>query len=110
MSTLQIIRGDTLQIPVKIKQNAAPADLTGWVITSQIRKPSRDVGAKIADLTVTIPDVIGGEVWLSALPSGTKDWPVGSAEMDLELTRTSDGFVTSSPKITVLIVGDVTRV
>lgn len=107
-------RGDTfaLTIAVKVAAGGAASDLTGWTVASQLRKPSRATarGTLIETLTVTIADPTTGVIALSATAAQTALWTVGAAEFDVQLTRTADGFVWSSPVTAVVIRGDVTHV
>lgn len=104
------IRGDSFSLPITVRESGAAFDLTGWTVAAQLRKVSRTAerGALIETFAVTVATPATGEIVISATAEQTALWPVGQAEFDVQMTRTVDGFVRSSAKVSVLIQGDVT--
>jgi hypothetical protein len=107
MTTLQIKRGDTLDLDCRVYEYAGgPAlNLSGWTIRSQVRKRS---GALVEVLVVTITDAAQGRYTLSAPAAKTALWTPDQARMDIEYTDPS-GVVQSTETTTLDIIADVTR-
>ena len=77
----------------------------GWMPSSQVRT-SR--GRLVADLEASWADPVEATRSIRLFSEDTTDWPVGEHEVDIQLTRASDGFVRSTETFTVDIVKDIT--
>ena len=99
-------RGDTLDLLAPIPDIFADGYFVGWVVTAQIR--TAQYGRLIADLTCTWEDDVTTRI-LHVKDFDTEDWEIGSAEMDIQFTRTSDDYTMSTQTLKVNIVKDITR-
>lgn len=99
-------RGDTFdrsgQITINVDGVHVP-DLTGWAGAAQVRTRS---GALIAAITFTWLDATQSLARIRA--ADTTGWPVGPAEIDIQLTSPA-GDVVSTDTERLDIVSDVTR-
>jgi hypothetical protein len=106
---LNIYRGDTYSWQFNLWQDAAktiPYDLTNTTVKSEIRDKSG--GSAIVALTSTVgsPLVNSIVLTLSAAASGTV--PVAGGVWDLQLTKTTTGWVTTVVWGKVIVTDDVT--
>lgn len=98
-------RGDSFHRLASIPESFADGYFLGWTVSSQIRtKP----GKLVAELTCEWVDPATTRT-LSLKALDTKAWAVGAVEMDIQFTRSSDGFVLSTSTISFEIVKDITR-
>lgn len=116
--TLDLYRGDTRVWTDVIEENMEPdpgldpvwepLDLTGWTVLSQIRRDLNREGTPI-DVTVTVMDAANGVVerLLTADASSDLGPDKSTAYMDVQLKRTSDGFVRTYKKWKIRVAGDV---
>ena len=102
---LRVKRGDTLALDCQVD-----VDLNGWAVRAQIRRGpdqrlladcdvailGHDAEAAITHFAVTVP---AGE---------TAQWPLGSAEMDIEYTDPA-GVVQTTETVALDIQRDITR-
>ncbi|MNI40600.1 hypothetical protein D3C85_650580 [compost metagenome] len=99
-------RGDSFDRLVHIPLAFADGYFTGWTVTAQVR--TAQYSAAIDDLVCTWVDPTKTRI-LSIKCLNTTAWPIGLAEMDVQFTRTSDGYTTSTSTLQFEIVRDVTR-
>jgi hypothetical protein len=77
-----------------------------WTVASQIRT----VRGKLVDvLTTSWADPAADTRFLRLLHESTALWPLGTLELDVQFTRTADGFVQSTETLLVNVLRDVTR-
>lgn len=102
-------RGDTFDLVWVLPDSIADGEMVGWTGACQIRSSRSDL---IATLTFSWVDEPTRRVY-RVFALETESWPVASAHaphrLDVQFTRTSDGYVRSTPTTTVEIVDDVTR-
>lgn len=99
-------RGDTFDMsgPVQVTQDGADiADLSGWGIACQLRRPD---GVLVATLQTMWVDAQARLMRVRA--TETAAWPIGMVEMDVQLTSPT-GDVVSTPTERFEIVREVTR-
>lgn len=113
---LDVYQGDDHAWPIAIKRRVdetttAPFDLTGHTLEAHIREDIADVDETVdANFTFEIdPDPTTGEfvMHLSSEDSGALD--LTRYKWDLQLTRTSDDYITTLLYGTVVISKEVTR-
>lgn len=100
-------RGDTFELsgPITVTDNGQPvASLVGWTGRSQIRTAA--TGELVAELTFEWLDAAARLVRLRCADTST--WPLGLAEVDIELTSPA-GSIVSTDTAQIHIVKDVTR-
>lgn len=117
--TLTLYRGDSRVWSDVIEENTGtddapvwtPFDLTGWTVVSQIRSDLNREGTPI-DVTVDVSDAANGVVQrlLEATASADLGPDKSTAYMDVQMTRTSDGFVRTYKKWKIKVGGDVSNV
>lgn len=101
-------RGDTFDVsgPITVDVNGETVtDLTGWQGRSQIREQKTD--AVIVSLAFEWLDASQGLMRLHA-PAGTTAWPLGPAEIDIEL-ESPEGAIVSTETTHIIITKDITR-
>lgn len=104
--TIEHKRGDTFRQDVTVKINGVAADITDWVIESQIRSVEKSL---IQAFTVTLTAAASGQYRLSAEADETALWPIGKLRMDIQYSYPSDGtFVVSSETYDVKVIQDQT--
>lgn len=84
--------------------NAIVVDITGWVITAQARMSDK----LINNLTVNVPDPLTGAFTVMCASSLTTDWPVTKLDVDIQVTDSSFGTV-STETFYVEVQRDVTQ-
>ena len=117
--TLTLYRGDTRVWSDVIEENTgtddapvwSPFDLTGWTVVSQIRS-DLDRTTDPITVTVAITDAANGVVQrtLTADNSSLLGADKSTAYMDVQMTRTSDGFTRTYKKWKIKVGGDVSNV
>lgn len=95
-------RGDTFQLELSVSNNAAPVNITGWVIASQVRTKSR----LISTLAVEYTDPALGIYRLR--DNNTSDWPLGLLQCDIKYT-TDDGQVAHSETFEIDVQRGITQ-
>ncbi len=98
-------RGDTFDVSgqITVTDGGAPLpSLVGWVGRSHLRNIT---GELIAELTFTWVDASQRLCRIHA--GSTTGWPVGQAELDIELTS-PEGHIVSTETARIKIVKDVT--
>ena len=105
MSTITHKRGDTFSVAVEWTDPDTERDLTGVTCAAQLNKSD---GELIQELTCTLAEIDDGYVKfdVTATAEQTRDWPIGTAQTDAELTL--DGEVWSSPTFIVRVLRDET--
>jgi len=103
MASISHKRGDTLEWVVTLTQDGSAVDISGWTISSDVRNGD----TLIQSLTVAITDGANGVFSLSATPTETASWTLGTHSVDIELIDDSD-FVVSSSTFTLTLVKDIT--
>lgn len=100
-------RGDSFQYLAEIPAAMADGYFSGWSVAAQVRTTPN--GKLLADLSCTWSDPVTTRV-LMVQAMDTSHWDVGSAEMDIQFTRKSDGFVRSTATESIQVKKDVTQV
>lgn len=106
LQTTPFKRGDTFSLKCTWKVDGVPKDITGLIITSQIRTSS---GKLIATLSV-VPDnqmTNPGVYALVAVNQDSNSWPIGAAYCDIQVD--DQGIDRSSETFIIPIIEDVTR-
>jgi hypothetical protein len=99
-------RGDSFDRLINIPSAFADGYFVGWTVSAQVR--TAQYGAAIDDLVCTWIDPVKTRI-LSIKRLDTKLWPIGLAEMDVQFTRDSDGYTTSTSTLQFEVVRDVTQ-
>lgn len=98
-------RGDSFSRLITIPPDLADGHFVGWLVAAQVRDAS---GVLLGDLTCEwLDQQTTRELRVTALT--TTDWRVGRAELDVQFTRATDGWVQSTETHSVTIVRDVTQ-
>jgi len=100
-------RGATLDLPMNESVAGVGTDLSGYTITSQIRRLNDD--ATYHDLTVTIdPDQVtnAGDFVVSATAAETLAWDLAIYECDIRMESTDVDFTDT---FTIRVVKAITR-
>ena len=106
-ATIQHKRGDTFdQVLLIPEATFADGFFVGWTVASQIRT---NRGKPVDTLTTSWADPAAATRFLRLFKQGTSLWPLGTLEVDVQFTRTSDGFVQSTETIFVEVLRDVTQ-
>ena len=112
---LTLVQGDSRTWTDVIERNTgtdaapvwAPYDLTGHTFLAQIRSERLRSSTLYATMTVTATDAVNGEIQISLPASEADNLVPGAAWWDLQITRTSDGFVRTHLAGKVKVLGDV---
>lgn len=99
-------RGDSFDRLANIPDTFADGYFVGWTVKCQLRTAQH--GKLIAELECAWVDPATTRI-LTVRDLDTKDWPLGDAEMDIQFTRTQDGYVRSTSTIAFTITKDITR-
>lgn len=107
---IKLYRGDTRvwQDAFTDTDTGVPLDLTGHTFLAQIR-PTPDSVDVLATMTVDTTRIGEGIITRTLSADDSALLEIGSAYWDLEVTRTSDGFVRTYLAGRVRIRGDVSR-
>ena len=98
-------RGDTFELLLLLPEADYPDGyFLLWDVASQIRY--RD--ELVSDLTVEWTDPAADTRGLRLSHNTTELWPLGELEVDVQLTRQSDGYTRSTETIVVEVVRDIT--
>ena len=104
---LAVYRGDSYSWQFNLWQDAAktiPFNLTGYTVKSEIRDSPGGVTIIALTSAVTLPNTIV----LTLSSANSHILPEGSGVWDLQLTHTSDGWVSTVVKGGVTVTDDVT--
>lgn len=99
-------RGDSFDYVTTIPDTFVDGYFVGWTVAAQVRNPSN--GALIANLDATWENPATTRT-LQLLKIDTSAWTPGKAEFDVQFTRTSDSYKTSTATVEFTIVKDVTK-
>jgi hypothetical protein len=99
-------RGDSFDYVTTIPTTFADGYFVGWTVAAQVRNAKTD--ALVASLTATWVDAATTRA-LKLLHIDTSAWPLGPMEMDVQFTRTSDGYTLSTSTVQFNTIKDVTR-
>lgn len=105
MSTIELKRGDTLELDCVLQDGGVPLDITGWQIDSWVRAPGRQIVHKFAAV-ITAP--LAGRYLLPATAAQTAKWPMGGLTMDIRYTD-AGGRVFSTQSMPVQVLEPETR-
>ncbi len=98
-------RGDSFSRLITIPADLADGHFVGWTMAGQVRD---EAGNLLATLTCAWVDPqTTRDLRVTVL--STTAWPVGAAELDVQFTRTSDGWVQSTETHRFKVIRDVTQ-
>lgn len=107
---ITIKRGTSLDMEIQWATNGVGVDLTGYTVTSQVRKRDASgdgLGTLVADITCTIdPDQVTnpGVVLLEA---DTSDWPILALDCDVKFVS-GGGLVYPTTTFEIRVVRNIT--
>ena len=104
MNTLEIKRGNTLDLDCVLQQDGQPVDITGWQLACWVRAPNNQV---VHQFAVVITDGATGKYALRASADETALWPLGGLSADIRYEDTS-GRVQTTRTIPVQVVEPIT--
>lgn len=93
MNTVEIKRGDSLDLACVIQSDGVPLDITGWQIDCWVRAPGNRV---VHRFTALITEAAGGSYQLQALPQETAHWPLGGLSADIRYTDAGGRVMTTA--------------
>lgn len=105
MNTIELKRGDTLELDCVLQDGGVPLDITGWQIDSWVRAPAKQVVHKFA-AQITAP--LAGRYLLPASAAQTELWPVGGMTLDVRYTD-AGGRVFSTESVALQVLEPDTR-
>ena len=101
-------RGGTFQFAGQVTVNGAVQDMTGWTITSQLRRYDQDAqtSQQVGDLISAIPasftDAVNAVMVLGS-NMDTSAWPLGPAIIDLVFTAPGGNrIITNSEEVLIV--------
>lgn len=97
-------RGDTFILSGTSKYDGVAVDLTGYVVTSQIRQTDSTL---VDDLTCTVTNAASGAYEIEATATQTALWPIATLYFDVQFTS-PDGVVISTDTVAVKVAKDYT--
>jgi hypothetical protein len=98
-------RGDSFSRLITLPVSIADGHFVGWDMVSQVRNST---GGLLASLTCEWVDPdLTREIRLTCID--TTSWPLGPASLDVQFTRVSDGWVTSTSTYDFEVTHDVTK-
>ena len=106
-------RGSTFQFAGPVTVNGVVQDMTGWAITSQLRRLDQDaptdaqVGELIADIPATFTDPVTAMMVLGNTQD-TSAWPLGPAIIDMVFTASGGNKIITN-SVEILIVERATQ-
>lgn len=114
---LTLVQGDSRTWTDVIETNTGtdaapvwePYDLTGHTFLAQIRAERLRTADLYATIDVTATDAVNGEIQLDLSAEEADNLVPGSAFWDLQITRSSDGFVRTHLAGKVKILGDASN-
>ena len=92
MNTLDIKRGDTLELLCSVQQDGQPLDITGWQIDCWVRGPANQVVHRFVG---DIVNAQAGEYALRATPEETAKWHQGGLSADIRYTDSTGRVMTT---------------
>lgn len=99
-------RGDTAEWYLILPEEDFPDGyFDGWEIAAQIRQANEAI---ISSLEATWAEPAETTRTIRLFSADTRHWPVGFQEVDVQFTRTSDGYIRSSETFLVDVIKDVT--
>lgn len=105
-STMTHKRGDSFDLLVTIPAAWPDGYFADHTVAAQVRVLG--AGTKLADLTVAWVDPLTTRT-LRLTSLNTTAWPLCTAFFDVQFTRVSDGFVTSTTATQMYILEDATH-
>lgn len=99
-------QGDTFDYLTIIPSTFEDGHFSGWTVLSQVRHSK--TGALVATLSTSWEDPATTRT-LRLLALDTAGWPLAQLELDVQFTRTSDGYVMSTNTQLFALIRDVTR-
>lgn len=99
-------RGDSFDRLANIPETFVDGYFIGWTVTSQVR--TSQYGKLLANLDCSWVDSSTTRT-LSVRSMNTSSWVVGTAEMDIQFVRDSDGYTISTSTVSFEVVKDITR-
>lgn len=103
MNTLEIKRGDTLDLLCTAQSEGVPLDITDWQIACWVRAADQVVHR----FTGLIVDAALGQYQLQALAADTAQWPLGGLSADIRYTD-AGGRVMTSATFPVRVIDAIT--
>ena len=100
---ISIKRGDTFTRRYHVSKNGVDVDLTGYSLSSDIRKPNGDL---VAALSIVAIDLAHGRFDIA--PIATDNWPLGVLLWDVKMVNALDE-ITHSITRKVLIEASITE-
>lgn len=98
-------RGDSFSRLITIPPDLADGHFAGWTLAAQVRDAN---GNLLGDLACEWLDPLTTrELRVTAV--NTTGWRVGRAELDVQFTRTADGWVQSTETHSFTVARDVTQ-
>ncbi len=104
MNTLEIKRGNTLELQCVLQQEGQPVDITGWQINCWLRAQGNQVVHQFAGEIVDGP---AGQYTLLATAAETAQWPAGGMSADIRYQDTA-GRVQTTRTIPVQVLEPIT--
>ncbi len=105
LSTISIKAGDTLSLPMRWAIDGVPVDLSGYTVTSHVRRRTDDTGGAPLDVLTCVidPDQITnpGRLVVSATSMQTELWPIAVLVCDVEFVSGLSVIHTDSFEILV---------
>lgn len=98
-------QGDSLDYLGVIPLDYVDGYFVGWTLSGMIRSYPSYTLIDSLDIAWVDPTVTRS---FTVRKINTQSWPVGAAVMDVQFTRTSDGYVKSTDTIQFNILHDVT--
>lgn len=99
-------RGDSFDRLANIPDTFTDGYFVGWTVTSQVR--TSQYGKLLANLECVWVDPVTTRV-LSIKSLSTSSWSLGTAEMDIQFVRNTDGYTISTSTVSFEVVKDITR-
>lgn len=93
MNTIDLKRGDTLDLLCVVQQEGLPLDIAGWLIACEVRAPG---GALVHRFAAHIVDAQAGQYRLLATAGQTARWPLGGLSMDIRYTDAGGRVATTA--------------
>ncbi len=104
MNTLELKRGDTLELHCAVLQEGQPVDITGWQIDCWVSASNNQVVHRFAGSIVNAP---AGQYVLLATDQETASWPSGGMSADIRYVDGS-GRVMTTRTIPVQVIERIT--
>ena len=105
MNTIELKRGDTLDLKCTVKSGGAPMDITGWLIACWVRDQAGNVLHRFEAGITSGPS---GEYSMLAETARTALWPEGGLSMDIRYTD-AGGRVFSTATVPLQVLAPITE-